>query len=169
MPKNTKSNSISENTVVKTEYIYPTNSQKEIIHSIRRLMQGSELYAKEINKKYNTSAAQVNCLLALKEYGPLPPSQIAKIIMVNSSTVTGIIDRLEQKGLVERQRISQDRRIITVQLTESGKTLAENAPSPIQQKIIDGLKRLTPQEIEHIVNGLNMLTNMLDVQDLEVD
>jgi len=47
--------------------------------------------------------------------------------------------------------------------------LAENAPSPIQQKIIDGLKKLTPQEIEHIVNALNMLTNMLDVQDLEVE
>lgn len=143
--------------------------KKEIIYSIRRLMQGSERYTKEINKKYNVSAAQVNCLLALHEYGPLPPSQIAKMILVNSSTVTGIIDRLEQKGLVERQRISQDRRIITVQLTESGKTLATNAPSPIQQKIIDGLKKLTPQEIEHIVKALSMLTNMLDVQDLEVE
>lgn len=143
--------------------------KKEIIYSIRRLMQGSERYTKEINKKYNVSAAQVNCLLALDEYGPLPPSQIAKIILVNSSTVTGIIDRLEQKGLVERQRISHDRRVITVQLTESGKTLAQNAPPPIQQKIIDGLKKLTPREIEHIVKSLNMLTNMLDVQDLEVE
>ena len=143
--------------------------KKEIIYSIRRLMQGSERYTKEINKKYNVSAAQVNCLLALYEYGPLPHSQIAKMILVNSSTVTGIIDRLEQKGLVERQRISQDRRVITVQLTENGKTLAENAPAPIQQKIIDGLKKLNPQEIEHIVNALNMLTNMLDVQDLEVE
>jgi len=169
MPKNTKPKQMSENNSVQTEYIYPTTSQKDIIHSIRRLMQGAELYNKEINKKYNISAAQVNCLLALNEHGPLPPSQIAKIIMVNSSTVTSIIDRLEQKNLVERQRISHDRRIITVQLTESGKTLAENAPSPIQQKIIDGVKRLTPQEVEHIVNGLNMLTNMLDVQDLEVD
>ena len=169
MPTNIKPNHMPENSSIQTEYIYPTTSQKDIIHSIRRLMQGAELYNKEINKKYNISAAQVNCLLALNENGPLPPSQIAKIIMVNSSTVTSIIDRLEQKGLVARQRISQDRRIITVQLTESGKTLAENAPSPIQQKIIDGLKRLSPQEIEHIVNALNMLINMLDVQDLEVD
>ncbi|MBW1801590.1 MAG: hypothetical protein JRJ85_12785, partial [Deltaproteobacteria bacterium] len=51
---------------------------KEIIYAIRRLMQGGELYTKEINKKYNISAAQVNCLLALYENGPLPPSQIAK-------------------------------------------------------------------------------------------
>ena len=142
---------------------------KEIIYAIRRLMQGGELYTKEINKKYHVSAAQVNCLLALYENGPLPPSQIAKYMMVNSSTVTGIIDRLEQKGLVERMRISQDRRVITIQLTETGKRLAENAPPPIQQKIVNGLKRLSEQEIDQVINALNILTSMLDVQDLEVE
>ena len=141
---------------------------KDIIYSIRRLMQAGELYTKELNKKYNVSAAQVNCILTLNEYGPLPPSQIAKYMMVNSSTVTGIIDRLEQKGFVERKRISQDRRIITIQLTQTGKKLAENAPPPIQQKIIDGLKKLTPHEIDQIVDSLKSLTGMLDVQDLEV-
>ena len=142
---------------------------KEIIYAIRRLMQGGELYTKEINKKYHVSAAQVNCLLAIYENGPLPPSQIAKHMMVNSSTVTGIIDRLEQKGLVERMRISQDRRVITIQLTETGKRLAENAPPPIQQKIINGLKRLSEPEIDQIIHALNILTSMLDVQDLEVE
>jgi len=77
---------------------------REIIYSIRRLMQAGELYTKELNKIYNVSAAQLNCLIALHENGPISPSQIAKFIMVNSSTVTGIIDRLEQKGLVEVAR-----------------------------------------------------------------
>ncbi len=142
---------------------------KEIIYPIRRLMQGAERYTKEIHKKYSVSAAQVNCLLALYENGPLPPSQIAKIILVNSSTVTGIIDRLETKGLVKRERISKDRRVITIQLTEEGKKLAANAPPPIQQKIISGLEKLTDQEIDQIIDALNILTAMLDVQDLEVE
>ena len=141
---------------------------KEIIYSIRRLMQAGEHYTKALNKIYNVSAAQINCLLALYENGPLPPSQIAKYVMVNSSTVTGIIDRLEKKDLVKRLRISQDRRVITVELTKSGKMLAENAPSPIQQKIIDGLNQLSPSEIEQISLTLKRLTDMLDVQDLKV-
>ena len=61
-----------------------------------------------------------------------------------------------------------DRRMITIQLTEAGKKLAENAPPPIQQKIIDGLKQTENAKKEQIVNALNMLTGMLDVQDLEV-
>lgn len=142
---------------------------KDIIFSIRRLLQAKEYYTKELNKKYRVSSSQLNCILALYENGPLSLSQIAKYIMVNSSTVTGIIDRLEQKGLVERRRISPDRRVITIQLTESGGKLAKHAPPPIQQKIIDGLKGLPPHEMEKIVNSLQMLTNMLDVQDLDVE
>jgi DNA-binding MarR family transcriptional regulator len=150
-------------------YEAPGDFVKQIIFQIRRLIQAKELYSKELNKKYQVSASQLNCLLALHENGPLPPSQIAKHIMVKSSTVTGIIDRLEQKGLVNRSRTSRDRRVIIVELTESGRTLAENAPPPIQQRVIEGLERLPQSEIEKIVLGLNMLTRMLDVQDLEVE
>jgi len=158
------------NTTVSPEILGDIHSirTKDIIYSIRRLMQAGEHYTKELNKIYNVSAAQINCLLALHENGPLPPSQIAKHVMVNSSTITGIIDRLEKKDLVKRLRISRDRRVITVELTRTGKILAENAPSPIQQKIIDGLNKLSPSEMEHIALTLKRLTDMLDVQDLKV-
>lgn len=141
---------------------------KEIVYAIRRLMQAGEHYTKELNKIYNVSAAQINCLIALHENGPLSPSQIAKHVMVNSSTITGIIDRLEKKGLVERLRVSHDRRVITVELTQSGRNLAQNAPPPIQHKIIDGLKKLSSEEIDDIALTLKRLTDMLDVQELDV-
>ena len=142
---------------------------REIIYQIRRLMQAGELFTKELNKTYQVSAPQLHCLLALHENGPLPPSQIARHIMVKSSTVTGIIDRLEQKGFVERLRNSPDRRIITIQLTEAGKELANNAPPPIQHKIVDGIKKLPEGEIKQIILSLSKLTHMLDVYDLEVE
>jgi DNA-binding MarR family transcriptional regulator len=146
----------------------PSSHTKQIIFSIRRLIQASELYSKELNKKYQISAAQLNCILTLFEHGSLPLSQIAKHMMVKSSTVTGVVDRLENKGLAERMRNSPDRRVITIRLTEAGKKLAQNAPPPIQQKIIDGLKKTESTKKEQIVNALNTLTDMLDVQDLEV-
>ena len=142
---------------------------REIIYQIRRLMQAGAIYSKELSKKYQVSAPQLHCLLALYERGVLPPSRIARLVMVKSSTVTGIIDRLEQKGLVKRVRNSRDRRVVNIELTAAGKALAQNAPSPIQQRIVDGLKRLPESKIEKIVLSLNMLTSMLDVQDLEVE
>ena len=147
----------------------PQNLVREIIYQIRRLMQAGELFTKELNRTYQVSAPQLHCLLALHENGPLPPSQIARHIMVKSSTVTGIIDRLEQKGLVARLRNSPDRRVITIQLTEAGKELAQNAPPPIQHKIVDGIRKLPEGEIKQIILSLSKLTHMLDVYDLEVE
>lgn len=147
----------------------PHDQIKDLIYQIRRLMQAGSLYTKELNRNYQVSAPQLHCLLTLYETGPLPPSHIAKYIMVKSSTVTGIIDRLEHKGLVRRTRNSPDRRVINIELTDKGKTLAENAPPPIQQKIVDGVRRLPNSKIEEIIHNLQLLTHMLDVQDLEIE
>jgi len=141
---------------------------RDILWLMRKLMQGEELYTKELNRTYQVSGPQLNCLLALHEYGPLPSSQIAKTIMVDSSTVTGIIDRLEQKGLVERSRTSPDRRVIIVSLTEKGEELATNAPPPFQKKVVEGLRKLPDHEVEEIIKALTKLAYMLDVQDLDV-
>jgi len=142
---------------------------RQIIFQIRRLMQAGYQYTKDLNKNYHVSAPQLNCLLALYEMGPLPPSQIARHIMVKSSTVTGVIDRLEFKELVRRTRNSRDRRVITIELTETGKALAQNSPPPIQQKIVDGLKRLQSDQLQQMVHYLSLLTHMLDVQEIDDD
>ena len=158
----------SKDNLNSTDKKFPSDHTTQIIFSIRRLIQASELYTKELNKKYHISSAQLNCILTLYEYGPLPLSKIANHMMVKSSTVTGVVDRLEKKNLAERRRTSADRRVITIQLTETGKKLAQYAPPPIQQKIIDGLKQTENTKKEQIVNSLKMLCAMLDVQDLEV-
>jgi DNA-binding MarR family transcriptional regulator len=142
---------------------------REIIFQIRRLMQAGSMYTKELNKKYQVSAAQLNCLIALYENGPLSSSHIARHIFVKPSTVTGIIDRLEQKGLARRTRQSPDRRVITIELTPEGHELAQNAPPPIQQKIMDGLRSMSEEEASSILHGLQALTRMLDVHHLEVE
>ena len=140
---------------------------RDVIYLMRRLMQTGERYTKELNKKFSVSAPQVACLLALLDNGSMSPSQIAKKIMVESSTVTGIIDRLEQKGLATRTRISRDRRVITIELTEAGRRLAENAPPPIQQKIVKGLRKIDEAERAQIIQTLNKLTEMIDADDVD--
>jgi DNA-binding MarR family transcriptional regulator len=141
---------------------------KEIILLIRKLVNGAELYTKELSKNHSITSAQLNCLLALYENGPLPPSQVAKRMMVKSSTVTGVVDRLESKGFVKRERNSPDRRIINIQLTEDGKKIVEIAPPPIQQQVIEGLQKLPHSELNEIIFSFSKLTKMLDVQDIDV-
>ena len=66
-----------------------------IVYHIRRLMQVRAVYTKEVYRKHLVSVPQLLCVLTLYEHGPLPPSQIAGMIMVNSSTMT----RIKSQGL----------------------------------------------------------------------
>ena len=141
------------------------NIIEEIVFQIRRLIQAEEYHTKALNKTYQVSSPQLNCLMALLKKGPLPPSQIARQILVESSTVTGIIDRLEQKGFVQRIRSSKDRRKISIELTDSGRRLISYAPPPIQLKLHDGLKQLPLRDLEMILEGIYMLTKLLDSKE----
>jgi DNA-binding MarR family transcriptional regulator len=147
----------------------PHDPIREIVYLIRKLMQAGALYSKELNKKYNVSAPQLATLRVLLHDGTMPPSQIARQVMVNASTMTGVIDRLEKKGLVSRLRNDPDRRIIRVELTEAGRVLAENAPPPIQVKIIKGMRKLEQTEREKIILSLTKLAEMIDAQELDVE
>lgn len=132
-----------------------------IIWYVRRLVQAGDIYSKGLHKKYQVSQPQVSCILALDEYGAMPISKLAKYILVKPSTVTGIIDRLEHKGLVKRERNQVDRRVVTIDLTEPGKKLAAEAPPPIPKEIVDGLRDLSPQEVKNIVESLAILVSKL--------
>lgn len=134
-----------------------------ILFQIRKLTQAGMLYSKELMKNHQISTPQLHCILALYVHGRLPASQIARHILVKSSTVTGILDRLEEKDLVRRVRNSPDRRVILIELTEKGESLARSAPPPVQQKIIDGLQGMPQQEIQNIYGALSTLTGMLDI------
>jgi DNA-binding MarR family transcriptional regulator len=69
------------------------------------------------------SAPQVHTLLAVGADGGLTMGDLARRIAVTEKTVTGLVDRLERDGLVERRRDAGDRRVIHVALTGAGRAL----------------------------------------------
>ncbi|MBU0514188.1 MAG: MarR family transcriptional regulator [Proteobacteria bacterium] len=140
-----------------------------IIWYLRRLVQAGDVYSKELNRNFQVSQPQLSCLLALDQYGPMSSSALAKYILVKPSTITGIVDRLEQKGLVTRQRNTNDRRVVTIELTEPGRQLARDAPPPIPEVIIHGLKKLPPETTQKIVEYLGTLVSLLDEVPADID
>ena len=138
---------------------------RKIIYQIRKLIQAEKLHTKHMVKKYQVTGSQLNCILTLYENGPSSISQIAQLVLLKPSTVTGIIDRLEKKKLVKRMRISTDRRVVIIKLTAEGKMFAQNAPPPIPKNMMESLKNLSNTEIERILWSLNILTRMLDDLD----
>jgi MarR family 2-MHQ and catechol resistance regulon transcriptional repressor len=99
----------------------------------------------------------------------MPPSQIAKYILVNSSSLTRVIDCLERKNLVERSRVSDDRRVVTISLTEGGKTLVENAATDMNQEFAIVLCQLKDNEAERIMKAMKGLADLIYSQNLKIE
>lgn len=131
-----------------------------ILQALRRIIQAIELHSKKLAANYQITTPQLVCLTKLKVDGPLTASALAKLVHLSPSTLVGIIDRLEEKEFVKRQRDHKDRRLIYISITEKGITTVEQAPSPLQDKLASALDNLS--EFEH----LSIVTSLEKVVDL---
>lgn len=88
---------------------------------------------------YGLTLAQSFILLALYEQDGLGVKGLAERLFLDSSAITGLIDRMEKEGLLERRTDPEDRRAFQINLTLKGRNLAEQI-LPISQDLNDSLK-----------------------------
>ena len=106
---------------------------------------------------YSVTPPQWGVLVALWEQDGLSLSELAKRSFFDGPTMTGIVDRLEKANLVERRRDSTDRRVISVYLTDEGRTLQAQLPTLSDEANQEALNGLTQREIDGFVDTLRKI------------
>ncbi len=141
----------------------------EIIMKIRKIVRSIDLESKKIEKEYGVSIPQVLCLNFLRESKNYQAGQgdIKKFLNLNASTVSGIINRLEVKGLAARLPKSGDKRVVTIALTSKGDRLMNSIPALLQEKLAEKLEKLDNRTLGKIRESLQLLVDLLDIDDLE--
>ena len=137
----------------------------QIIMRLRQIMREMSKHSKLILEKYKISTPQLICLNEVFQHGPISIGALTKIVFLNNSTVTGIVDRLEKRELVKRIRVSKDRRQVHVEITDQGIAFINEAPKPIQDQFMDRLLILDEDKIGLILWSLEMLVDMLGNKD----
>jgi DNA-binding MarR family transcriptional regulator len=137
----------------------------EILRSLRRIIRAVDIHSRKLKLQYKITAPQLVCLMAVVRDGPLSVSAIAKRVFLSTSTVVGILDRLEQRSLVRRTRDQRDRRLVNVSAMQKGIELVENAPTPLQDGLAVGLKKLTELEQATISLSLERIVELMEVAD----
>ncbi len=133
-----------------------------ILRALRRITRAIALHSRQLAAYSNITAPQLVCLRAVVENGPLTTTAISREIHVSPSTVVGILDRLEDKGWVVRERSREDRRIVMVSATESGRALVRDTPSPLQQKLAEALNELPELEQATITLSLERIVALME-------
>jgi DNA-binding MarR family transcriptional regulator len=133
-----------------------------ILRALRRITRSIALHSRQLAACSHITAPQLICLRAVIDHGPLTATAISREVHVSASTVVGILDRLEDKGLVRRERGREDRRIVFVSATEQGIALARDTPSPLQKKLADALNALPELEQATITLSLERVVELME-------
>jgi DNA-binding MarR family transcriptional regulator len=141
----------------------------EILISIRKIVRSINLESKKIQKEYGVSIPQVLCLSFLHNSPNFQSTQgeIRKFLNLNSSTTSGIIERLEKKNYIARLPKSTDKRVVNIALTSAGDELLEKIPSLLHEQLSEKLQKISPEKILQLEDSLNILINILDIQEVE--
>ena len=140
----------------------------ETVQSLRRIVKTLEDYSQQVSSEFGITGPQLWALKTISEHDVLPLGQLSKKMYLHPSTVTGVVDRLESKGYVARGRDATDRRIVTVSLTAAGRALVRKAPSPVQGKMIYGLRKLKRDELHVIHESLRKLAEIVEAENVKV-
>jgi DNA-binding MarR family transcriptional regulator len=140
-------------------------SDEAILCALRRISNALMQHSREFSGRYHLSLAQVLCLRLLITAGPLTSSELARRMYLSHGTITWMVDKLEAGGLVVRSREDEDRRKVTVSVTEQGRLTAENVPLSLQGRFSAELAALPPGRREAIAGVLKQVLKMMEMPE----
>ncbi|HSG88183.1 MAG TPA: MarR family transcriptional regulator [Pseudomonadales bacterium] len=140
---------------------------QEVLVALRRIMRATELYSKQLSRIAGLTAPQLLIMQAIHDSGDVTIGTIARAASLSQATVTTILDRLEKRGFVYRERSTVDKRKVHAHLTEAGAAALEAAPTPLQQSFVERFQVLQEWEQTLITSSLQRIADMMDAGEIE--
>lgn len=143
----------------------------DILINIRKIVRSINLESKRAQKEYGVSIPQVLCLSYLKSSPNYQNSQnnIRQFLNLNPSTISGIINRLEKRGLIARLPKTGDKRVSMITLTSAGDKLITNIPPMFDERLTDKLSSLPESKVQQIEDGIQLLIDLLNIGEIEAN
>jgi len=126
-----------------------TNEEITALNTYIKLVRAVNSLNSRLNEnlqKLKLTESQFGVLEALYHIGPLNQRELGNKLLKTGGNITMVVDNLEKRGLVKRERGEKDRRFFTVNLTNQGRELIEKIFPLHLEAILNEMKKLQPQE-----------------------
>jgi DNA-binding MarR family transcriptional regulator len=107
--------------------------------------------------KAGVSMTHMHVMWLLQHHGDLPMSRMAELLDISDSNATGIVDRMEERGLVERVRVPDDRRVVRVRIAEGGLQALDETEALKQDRLQAILGHLDAVQLDRVATALDDL------------
>lgn len=139
--------------------------QEAILNILRTSDQFQNRFGRLL-REYDLTQSQYNVLRILRGEGkPMPCLEIGDRMIQVVPAMTGLLDRLEKQGLVQRERCTEDRRVVYVELTEAARGLLERMDSPVMELHKQLIGHLTQAELKELSRLLEKARASVQSQD----
>lgn len=140
---------------------------EQVLVSLRRVIRATDLHSKHLAKTSGLTAPQILLLQAIRKLEGAAVGQLAKEVSLSQATVTSILDRLERKGYIARERSVVDKRKVHAQLTALGMEMLKGAPQPLQAEFSAQFNDLHQWEQTMIIAALQRVAHMMDAEHID--
>ena len=138
---------------------------KEIINLQRQLGRMQRRHEQDAWLELNLSIGQVKSLFFIAAQGTTNFSKLAEALGVTPPNVTGMVNRLVEKGLISRQENPDNRRMLMLRVTEKGEALITTLRERAVSQISGILENLSIEELDTVARGLSLLVRVSKTQE----
>ena len=140
---------------------------EQLLVSLRRIIRAIDIHSHQLLKNSGLTGPQLIVIKQISQLEAPLAKQVAQKINLSAATVTTIIDRLEKRELVIRQRSAIDKRKVHLFLTEAGQQLLQTSPQPLQEHFIQRYQSLDKANQDRLLDSVEQIASMMDAEVLE--
>ena len=141
------------------------NKMQCITKQLRVICRAIQSHSKTVEKSCGLSGAKLWMMWELFATPGIKVSQLAKALTIHPSTCSNMLDQLEDKDLILRERSKVDQRTVHLYLTDNGTMLLARAPRPAQGIMSEALERLNDENLKQLECGLSQLLEAMHCKD----
>ena len=139
----------------------------QVLTSLRRVIRATDLHSKRLAKTSGLTTPQILLMQAIHTLEGAARGRLADEVSLSHATVTPLLDRLENKGYVARERSTVDKRKVHVHLTERGVDILRDAPTPLQEHFSRQFNNLEEWEQSMMIALLQRVAYMMDAEHID--
>jgi DNA-binding MarR family transcriptional regulator len=148
----------------------PTTAERSddvnvILDALRSIVRELRLASREAEQRVGVHGAQLHALRQLADSPTTSLTELAERTHTDISSVSVVVSRLVEQGLVARKSADDDRRRLSLGLTARGRAVVRRAPQTGTSRLLRAASNLSDREVHGLANGLSKLVNGLADED----
>jgi DNA-binding MarR family transcriptional regulator len=137
----------------------------EVLKRFRLVFKESQQHSQRVETNCGVTGAQLWAMWELSQRPGLRVTELAKAMYIHQSTTSNLLEKLAKKGLIRREKLNRDQRVVSLFLTEAGFQVLGRAPAPARGILQQALFNLPEDALRSLSDSLDDLVEAMDITD----